>query len=267
MTDPLHDPVALGALDELGLLRAADPVPADDPRYADGPLHHRAERSLNQLLHGSRARRARRILVLRAEAAVCALAALLVLGLSYAAAPAATAAPAPLDPGSVSSAVPLDEVAARAERAAADGRPRLRQGAHVSAWTLGAHRNGPEERVVPREPGRPRPPHDTAGLRRYLAARHHGDIRKASQLLLATRELLDHWTLGARETAALARLLADTEGLRPAGPVTDRLGRPGQAYAAAGAMLILDPADGTVLGMEITSPGAGKVLSYSAWRR
>lgn len=255
MTDPL---------DELGLLRAADPVPADDPRYADRPLHHRAERTLNQLVHGSRARRT---LVLRAEAAVCALAALLVLGLTYAAAPPASAAPAPLDPGSVSSAVPLDEIAARAERAAADGRPRLRQGAHVSTWTLRAHRDGPEEHVVRREPGRRPPPHDTAGLRRYLAARHHGDIRSAPQLLAATAELLDHWTLGARQTAALARLLATAEGLRPAGPVTDRLGRPGQAYAAADTMLILDPADGTVLGMEVTSPATGKVLSYSAWRR
>ncbi|MFJ8826163.1 hypothetical protein ACIREE_30880 [Streptomyces sp. NPDC102467] len=94
MTDPVEDSVAP---DELGLLRAADPVPAHDPRYADGPLHHRAERSLNQLLHGSRARRARRarrVLVLRAEATVCALAALLVLGLTYAAAPPATAEPA-----------------------------------------------------------------------------------------------------------------------------------------------------------------------------
>ncbi|MER5948855.1 hypothetical protein ABT127_22660 [Streptomyces sp. NPDC001904] len=71
--------------DELALLRAADPVPGDDPRYADSrPLHHGAERALNQLLH--RGRRARRTLVLRAEAAVCALAALLVLGFSYASA-------------------------------------------------------------------------------------------------------------------------------------------------------------------------------------
>ncbi|MEU6846825.1 hypothetical protein ABZ930_33655 [Streptomyces sp. NPDC046716] len=62
--------------DDLALLRAANPVPADDPRYADErPLHHGAERALNQLLH----HRGRRALVLRAEAAVCAVAALLAL--------------------------------------------------------------------------------------------------------------------------------------------------------------------------------------------
>nr|WP_275410183.1 hypothetical protein [Streptomyces sp. SID14478] len=67
----------------MALLRAANPVPAADPRYADGrPLHHQAERALNQLLHGTRTRRARLGLVLRAEAAVCALAALLVLAFS-----------------------------------------------------------------------------------------------------------------------------------------------------------------------------------------
>ncbi|MFE6892101.1 hypothetical protein [Streptomyces sp. NPDC057694] len=67
--------------DDLALLRAANPVRADDPRYADSrPLHHTAERALNQLLHSGR--RARRTLVLRAEAAVCAVAALLVVAFS-----------------------------------------------------------------------------------------------------------------------------------------------------------------------------------------
>ncbi|WP_353943328.1 hypothetical protein ABII15_17895 [Streptomyces sp. HUAS MG91] len=67
--------------DDLALLRAANPVPDDDPRYADSrPLHHGAERALNQLLH--RGRRARRTLVLRAEAAVCAAAALLAIAFS-----------------------------------------------------------------------------------------------------------------------------------------------------------------------------------------
>lgn len=78
-------------LDDLALMRRADPVPAGDPRYADGPLHHRAERALGRLLHSGRTRRARRALVLRAEIAVCAVAALLVLALSYAAAPPASA--------------------------------------------------------------------------------------------------------------------------------------------------------------------------------
>ncbi|MGY0017603.1 CU044_5270 family protein [Streptomyces sp. cg35] len=302
MTDPLdpHGPPA--GSDELALLRAANPVPADDPRYADTrPLHHQAERALNQLLHGTRSRRARRTLVLRAEAAVCAVAALLVLGLSYVAAPAATAAPAPLDPGSTAAAVPLGTLADRALRAAADGRPEPRPGTHVRTWTLGAHGERPEERVVRRRPDgsrtervtragtplptrtfppsrsdappRSRPPGDTAGLRRYLTALHHGDTRKAPQLMVAASELLDNWTPGARQTAALVRLFAAADGLRPAGPVTDRLGRSGQAYVTVDAatavcrMLILDPADGTVLGMDVTSADSGELLSYRAWQR
>ncbi|MFF7527224.1 hypothetical protein [Streptomyces pseudovenezuelae] len=88
-------------------------------------------------------------------------------------------------------------------------------------------------------------------------------------------------TLGARESAALVRLLADAEGLRPAGRVTDRLGRPGEAYVydtpGARRMLILDPGTGTVLGLETTATitrddprygiRAGAVLEYSAWLR
>lgn len=93
--------------------------------------------------------------------------------------------------------------------------------------------------------------------------------------------MLDHWTLGSREDAALARILADAKGLRPAGAVTDRLGRPGQAYvyedtARSGRrMLILDPATGAVLGLEDTvteadpewGVKAGDVMSYKAWMR
>ncbi|GAA2311253.1 hypothetical protein OKJ48_33260 [Streptomyces kunmingensis] len=98
-------------LDDLALLRAADPVPAQGPRYADGPQHHRAERALDQLLHSSRTRRAGRVLVLRAEIAVCALAALLVLVLSYAAAPPASATPPPAGARSAQRAVELLSVA------------------------------------------------------------------------------------------------------------------------------------------------------------
>lgn len=91
--------------------------------------------------------------------------------------------------------------------------------------------------------------------------------------------LLDHWTLGARDTAALAALLADAEGLRPVGRVTDRLGRLGQAYVYDGhgarRMLILAPATGTVLGLELTATHAepewglkkGDVMDCSAWMR
>ncbi len=91
--------------------------------------------------------------------------------------------------------------------------------------------------------------------------------------------LLDTWTLGDRESAALVRLLAETDGLRPAGQVTDRLGRRGQAYvhdrSGTRQMLIMDPATGAVLGLETTftraqpeyGVKAGEVMEYSAWTR
>ncbi|MFF4835837.1 CU044_5270 family protein [Streptomyces sp. NPDC001315] len=124
-----------------------------------------------------------------------------------------------------------------------------------------------------------RPPHDAGQLRAYLAETEHAESLSTAELLDATAELLDHWTLGAPESAALARVLADAEGLRPVGQVTDRLGRSGQAYVyeAVGLrqMLIMDPATGTVLGLETTFTSdqpeygvtAGDVMEYSAWMR
>ncbi|MEU1166110.1 hypothetical protein ABZ372_39175 [Streptomyces sp. NPDC005921] len=61
------------------------------------------------------------------------------------------------------------------------------------------------------------PPHDPAKLRAYLAELIHTDPRTTAGLLDATQELLDNWTLGARESAALAELFADARGLRPEG--------------------------------------------------
>jgi hypothetical protein len=77
------------------------------------------------------------------------------------------------------------------------------------------------------------------------------------------------------------RILADAERLRPAGQVTDRLGRPGQAYVYGGEggdvrrMLILDRRTGAVLGLETTftrdepryGVQAGDVMEYNAWMR
>ncbi|MEU7057120.1 CU044_5270 family protein [Streptomyces sp. NPDC046197] len=123
------------------------------------------------------------------------------------------------------------------------------------------------------------PPHDPAHLRAYLAEVAHSTSPTTTELLDATAELLDHWTLGPRESAALAGLLADGGHLRPVGRVTDRLGRRGQAYVldAPGIrrMLIMDPATGAVLGLEttFTTAGpeygvqAGDVMQYSAWMR
>ncbi|MFD9003544.1 CU044_5270 family protein [Streptomyces sp. NPDC059582] len=128
-------------------------------------------------------------------------------------------------------------------------------------------------------PPEARPPHDARHLRGYLLESAYAESLTTPELLDAVGRLLDHWTLGARESAALVRVLADTEGLRPAGQVTDRLGRSGQAYVyqAAGArrMLIMDPGTGAVLGLEATFTAdqpeygvrAGDVMEYSAWMR
>ncbi|MGW1725638.1 CU044_5270 family protein [Streptomyces sp. NPDC002306] len=321
--------------DELDLLRTADPVPADGPRFGDGPLDHGAETRLARLLHTTgpgRARRTRWAWGLAATAVVAATATALLLG-----GPASTpaiAAPLPLTVRYGSTPVPLDRLAEQAAAAAEDGEPALVKGTHVQSWSLGMSDYAPpvtypEERVVrwtaddrhtelvvatdPRHPGRPvvsdadgeprpvedgrvisrrtfppswsdappesRPPHDARQLRAYLLESAHAESLTTPELLDAVGQLLDTWTLGARETAALARLLADTEGLRPVGQVTDRLGRTGQAYVvqAAGArrMLIMDPVSGAVLGLEATFTAdepeygvrAGDVMEYSAWLR
>ncbi|KOV63949.1 CU044_5270 family protein [Streptomyces sp. MMG1121] len=126
-----------------------------------------------------------------------------------------------------------------------------------------------------------RPPHTPAALRVYLTESAHtgGDALSTPELIDGVHELLNHWTLGSRESAALVRLLAQERGLRPVGQVTDRLGRPGQAYVydAPGArrMLILDPRTGAVLGSEAIftrdvprfGVRAGDVMEYSAWMR
>ncbi|WP_458249041.1 CU044_5270 family protein [Streptomyces sp. MAI_2237] len=377
--------------DELELLRHANPVPADAPRFCDGPLDHRAERHLTDLLDGGRSEgrrsaplpgRGRRagpprglpsdgerrgesgrrtrgpvrgsrgkvpwgrsaplVLGSRPAKAAWGLTAALVvtvvtlaLVLTGPGTPPAVAAPRPLVVQAGSTPVPLKVLAGRARAAAADGSPSLRKGSHVQSWSLGMSEDAPpitlpEERVVrwradgshtelvvatdPRHPGRPvlsdgggarpvpdghvisrrtyppswsdappesTPPHDVARLRGYLseAAYLHTAAPTTPELLDAVEVLLDHWTLGARENATLAALLADTGGLHPAGQVTDRLGRRGQAYVYEGRglrrMLVMDPVTGAVLGLESVfvraDPAygvkAGDVMSYSAWMR
>ncbi|WP_349632483.1 CU044_5270 family protein [Streptomyces lydicamycinicus] len=102
------------------------------------------------------------------------------------------------------------------------------------------------------------------------------------QLLSALSSFRQEWTPGPRETAAVVRMLADADGLRQAGVVTDRLGRRGQAYVYDGPdgatnstrqMVILDPRTGGLLGLEITFTKdepefkikSGEVMSYEAW--
>ncbi|MFJ2157739.1 CU044_5270 family protein [Streptomyces sp. NPDC087856] len=297
--------------DELELLRGANPVTADGPLYGDGPLDHHAERGLNRLLHERRSRRRRLQWSLVATAAVAATVLTLVLG-GPSSAPA-VAAPRPLVVQAHSTPVSLKQLAALAAAVAVDGTPALRRGTHVQSWSLGMSDDKPpvtvpEERIVRWNaddshterlvedghvlkettfppswsdvPPDARPPHDVAGLRAYLQETAYSKTPLTTpELLSAVGELLDHWTLGARESAALARLLAGADGLRPVGEVTDRLGRSGQAYvyqqSGSRLMLIMDPATGAVLGMENTftkdqpeyGVKAGDVMEYSAWTR
>ncbi len=154
-----------------------------------------------------------------------------------------------------------------------DGEPRLVEDGHVvSRRTFGPSWSD----APPQSP----PPHDPTRLRAYLQeAQYMNTPLTTPELLDAVGVLLDHWTLGAREDAAVARLLADTEGLRPVGQVTDRLGRRGQAYVydddGARRMVIMDPVTGAVLGLEATftidepeyGVSAGDVMEYSVWMR
>ncbi|MFF9480037.1 CU044_5270 family protein [Streptomyces sp. NPDC014733] len=147
---------------------------------------------------------------------------------------------------------------------------------HRVAYPAGAEtrRGGPASRTPP--------PADPQALRRLLGALYGEADGGTPQLLQALSAFRQEWTPGPRENAAVVRLLATAGDLRPVGPVTDRLGRRGQAYVCTGRpgamegirqMLILDPADGRLLGSETTTtediPGtrveAGAVLSYEAW--
>ncbi|WFB08297.1 CU044_5270 family protein [Streptomyces sp. LX-29] len=123
------------------------------------------------------------------------------------------------------------------------------------------------------------PPDEPAALRTYLTRLHGptGTTGTTTELLDDLSALLRTWTPGPRGHAAIATLLSRTEGLRPAGAVTDRLGRRGQAYThrsgEARYMVVLSPEDGRVLGVELTAARdqpefrlrAGDVLSYEAW--
>jgi hypothetical protein len=294
--------------DELELLRRANPVPTDGPHFGDGPLDHHAERQLNRLMQQRTSRRPRLLWGLAATGVVAALvSALLFTGQTTA--PAA-AAPRPLIVQADSTPVTLQTLAERAR--AADGSLKLRKGTHVRSWSLGMSEDEPpitypEERIVrwnaddshtvivddghdrttqtyppswSDAPPQSEPPHDVTRLRAYLQEATHTDTAlDTGQLLDAVQVLLDHWTLGARESATVAAMLADAEGLKPVGQVTDRLGRRGQAYvydrSATRQMLIMDPTTGAVLGLETTftkaepeyGVKAGDVMDYSAWMR
>ncbi|GLV76737.1 CU044_5270 family protein [Streptomyces hygroscopicus] len=121
------------------------------------------------------------------------------------------------------------------------------------------------------------PPAGAAALREYLAVWSPGADRDATELISAVESFLTVWTPGPRQRADIVTLLSRIEGLRPAGKVTDRVGREGQAfqYTHSGSrhLIVLDPDDGRVLDVEETATRddpeyrvkAGDVLSYRAW--
>ncbi len=123
------------------------------------------------------------------------------------------------------------------------------------------------------------PPAGASALRAYLAVWSPGADDDPADLISAIESFLAVWTPGPRQRADIVTLLSRIEGLRPAGKVTDRLGREGQAFgftpASSGMryLIVLDPDDGSVLDVEesVTRDDpeyklkAGDVMSYKAW--
>ncbi|MCZ0998120.1 hypothetical protein O1M63_08100 [Streptomyces mirabilis] len=71
-----------------------------------------------------------------------------------------------------------------------------------------------------------RPPHDAERLRAYLDEIDRTEAMGTAELLDTVAELLNNWTLGAREDAALVRVLADAKGCaRPERSPTGWAGR------------------------------------------
>lgn len=207
----------------------------------------------------------------------------------------AVAAPAPLKVESSRATVPLATVAKRAA-ALADSHGAAQRGTHRREWALGMWDDGkhkPEQmpvtesrdrwnadgsgeaqdiedgRVVNRThlPAgswekladfRSTPPTTVGGLADYLAKENPDTRGSAYWTMDSVEALLRDWTPGPAQTAAIDGLLAERSGLRAIGPVKDRAGRQGQAYAAdfKGTVrwtIILDEHTGRILGTELSS--------------
>ncbi|GAA0901456.1 CU044_5270 family protein [Streptomyces asiaticus] len=122
------------------------------------------------------------------------------------------------------------------------------------------------------------PPAGASALREYLAVWSPGADRDPEELLSAIGAFRTVWIPGPRQRADIVTLLSGIEGLRPAGKVTDRLGREGQGFRFTGTpgsryLIALDPDDGRVLDIEETFTQddpeyrvkAGDVMSYTAY--
>ncbi|MFF3175350.1 CU044_5270 family protein [Streptomyces sp. NPDC057900] len=207
----------------------------------------------------------------------------------------AVAAPAPLKVESSRTTVPLATVAKRAAALAGSGGA-ARRGTHRREWAMGLWDDGKHEpEQVPVTESRVRynadgsgesqdiedgrvvrrthlpagswgesasyvntPPTTVGGLADYLA-KENPDTRGSAYWTVDSLEaLLREWTPGPAQTAAIDGLLAEQPGLRAIGPVRDRAGRQGQAYAVdfKGTVrwtVILDEHTGRILGTELSS--------------
>ena len=127
------------------------------------------------------------------------------------------------------------------------------------------------------------PPTDNVQMREYLTSAMGSPVDNDPVLALdAATLLLNEWTLGNQQQAALLEVLSETPGFEPMGHVTDRVGRPGLAFSAAStsnanfsAVLVIGTAAGSILSIEKIYEGGiaeyshlkpPAVTSYVAWK-
>ena len=110
-------------------------------------------------------------------------------------------------------------------------------------------------------------PTDVAGLREWLTA-GTSEREAPVQYLEDVAELAGMRLLAPAQRAAVLRLLADLPGITVTGTVTDRAGRPGEAFSITSSAhglpaqytLIVDPRSGSLLGYEaVLTETAGKL--------
>lgn len=126
-----------------------------------------------------------------------------------------------------------------------------------------------------------RPPADAAALAAWLRTGHPAGNGPA-ETLVAITDLARERVLSPAERAAVVRVLARVPGIESTGAVTDRAGRTGEAFSVVSGYsglptrytLILDPADGRLLGYEqMLTTDAGRldvtapaVIGYEIYR-
>lgn len=170
------------------------------------------------------------------------------------------------------------------------GEPYFPTREHRDAWQESGHRDVSgtrlrDQRFAPGEfmPLYPQEPPPVAdAMAAYLGAGHPGAAPNPAGLVAAVTDLYREWRPGAAQRAAVLQVLAGDPDVETLGATTDRLGRPGEAFAvesdASGLptryVLVVDPATGEVLASEqwlTTDPGKldvpiPSVIAYTAFR-